>query len=134
MIKPNLKPLIRLLVQPMKLVTQLARRHTLLQRLCLCRRSVLIRPADIQRRDVPRTSVSRVDVGGEGGTDDVPEVGDVVNVGEGGGDEDVALPGEGEDGAAFRGGLAHEEVRGGPDFLSGGVCHGGGGWWRLVAE
>jgi hypothetical protein len=30
--------------------------------------------------------------------------------------------------------LAHEEVRGGPDFLGGGVCHGGGGWWQLVAE
>lgn len=108
MIKPNLKPLIRLLVQPMKLITQLPRRHTLLQRLCLRRRPVLIRPTDIKRRNVPRTSVPRVHIGGEGGTDDVAEVGDVVDVGERRGDEDVALAGEGEDGSGFRDGLAHE--------------------------
>jgi hypothetical protein len=73
------------------LVAQLLRAHTLLQSLGLCRSSVLVRPADIERVVPAETGESGKYVGGKDGTDDVAEVRDVVDVREGGGDEDVAF-------------------------------------------
>ena len=125
MIKPDFEPLVRLGVQPMKLVAQLPRGHTLLERLRLRCRSVFVRSANVKRRDIARPRVSGVDVGGEGTADDIAEMGDIVDIGKRRGDEDVPLAPDREDGVgAGRRGLLHEQVRRGPDLL--GVCHGCG--------
>lgn len=62
-----------------------------------------------QRLVVTSPAVSCKDVGGENATDEVAEVRNVVHIGQGAGNEDVALPGDWEDGRLLGLGRGHGE-------------------------
>ena len=56
-----------------------------------------------ERWPVTLLAVSGVDVGAQGTPDDVAQVGDIVDIGEGRGDQDVLPPRDGENGIWVRG-------------------------------
>lgn len=90
LVKVDLEPLVDLLVDGMVLVADLLAGGALLERLGLGRRAVLVGAADEDGVVAAGTAVPRVHVRREHAADDVSEVGHIVDVGQRGGDEDVA--------------------------------------------
>lgn len=78
----------------MILVANLLGRALLLQGLGLGGRPVLVGAAYVDRVVPPKPAVPREHVGAEHAADDVPEVRDVVDVGQRAGDEYVAAAGD----------------------------------------
>lgn len=90
LVKVDLEPVVDLLVDRVVLVADLLAGGALLERLGLSRGAVLVGAADEDRVVAAGAAVPRVHVRGEHAADDVAEVGHVVDVGQRGGDEDVA--------------------------------------------
>lgn len=91
MVKAYVKPLIHLPMDFVVLVTYLLGAALLFQGFGLRRRAVLIGTGDIEGIVSPETAVPSKDIGAQDAADDVAEVGDIVNIWQGTGDEDVSL-------------------------------------------
>lgn len=76
----DVEPLVNTRVDGVVLGADLFRSETLSNRLLLSRRAVLVSSTDEQRVPTDATAVPSVHVGAEDAADDVPEVGNVVDV------------------------------------------------------
>jgi len=94
LVKFYVKPLVNLVMDSMVLVADLLGRALLLHGFRLRGRPVLVRPAYVERVVPAQPAVAREHVGAQHTSDDVPEVRDVVHVGQGAGDEYVAAAGD----------------------------------------
>ena len=89
LVEADAEPLVDLSVQGVVLITDLLRSEPFLDSLRLGRGSVLVSAANKDHIVAAETCKPGVDVRREHTADNVAEVGDVVHVGEGGGDHDV---------------------------------------------
>lgn len=90
-IKVDPKPLVGLNMECVVLVAEFPRRHALLQRLGFRRRPVFVRSANIERVVSSQTTVSGKHVGRKHGSNNVPQMRNVVDIWKGRRDQDVAF-------------------------------------------
>jgi hypothetical protein len=90
-VEPDVEPLVHLRVDLVVEVADFLRSFLLLHRLYFRGRTVLVRPADVEHVGALEFLKAGEDVGGEDAANDVAEVGHIVDIGEGGCDEDVVL-------------------------------------------
>ena len=94
LVKLYVEPLVDLVMDNMVLVADLLGRALLLQGLGLGGRPVLVGAAYVDGVVPPQPAVPREHVGAEHAADDVPQVRDVVDIGQSAGDEYVAATGD----------------------------------------
>lgn len=93
LVKFYVKPLINFIVDSMVLVADLLGRALLFHGLRLGGGAILVSPAYVNSVVTPEPAVSREHVGAEHTADDVPEVGDVIDIRKCAGDQYVAAAG-----------------------------------------
>lgn len=94
LVKLYVKPLVNLIMDIMILVADLLGRALLLHGLGLGGRPVLVGAAYVDHVVPTQPAVPREHVGAENAADDVPQVRDIVDVGQRAGDEYVAAAGD----------------------------------------
>mmetsp|Transcript_8283 Transcript_8283/g.24877 ORF Transcript_8283/g.24877 Transcript_8283/m.24877 type:complete len:375 (-) Transcript_8283:109-1233(-) len=80
MIERDVEPVIHISMQRIVLIADLLRTQTLLLRLRFRCCAVLIRSTDVDARDIPLSQVSRVDIRGQHGADQISQVRHIVHV------------------------------------------------------